>query len=70
MIIVQYENSRVYKCLKVNDDNPVFVKPRVVTFDVRSKYEEALKKLEKDDIIEKVDHSLKLGLASSPCGEA
>lgn len=66
-IIQQYpdlfDNSAVGKLkdvqvsLKVNDDNPVFVKPRVVPFAVRSQYEAALEKLEAEDIIEKVEHS-------------
>jgi rubrerythrin len=43
--------------LRVNDDNPVFMKPRVVPFAIRKKYEEALEKLVQGDIIEKVEHS-------------
>ncbi|KAK3734690.1 hypothetical protein QZH41_002110 [Actinostola sp. cb2023] len=43
--------------LRVNDDNPVFVKPRVVPFAIRGQYEAALEKLEAEDIIEKVEHS-------------
>lgn len=66
-IIQQYpdlfENSSVGKLkgvqvsLKVKDENPVFVKPRVVPFAVRDQYEAALDKLEREDIIEKVEHS-------------
>ena len=43
--------------LRVKDENPVFTKPRVVPFSIRSKYEEALEKLVEEDIIEKVEHS-------------
>ncbi|CAB4005333.1 Hypothetical predicted protein [Paramuricea clavata] len=38
-------------------DNPVFMKPRVVPFAIRKKYEEELEKLVQSDIIEKVEHS-------------
>ncbi|XP_068680361.1 uncharacterized protein [Montipora foliosa] len=43
--------------LRVKEANPVFIKPRVVPFALRSKYEEALEKLVAEDIIEKVEHS-------------
>ena len=43
--------------LRVKEANPVFIKPRVVPFAIRSKYEEALEKLVAEDIIEKVEHS-------------
>ncbi|KXJ08290.1 Retrovirus-related Pol polyprotein from transposon 17.6 [Exaiptasia diaphana] len=43
--------------LKVDDSNPVFLKPRVVGFSVRDDYEIALDKLEKEGIIERVEHS-------------
>ena len=66
-IIQQYpelfDNSTVGKLkgvqvsLRVKDDNPVFVKPRVVPFAIRKKYEEALEKLVAEDIIKKVEHS-------------
>ena len=49
--------KRVQGSLRVNDDNPVFMKPRVVPFAIREKYEEALEKLVQGDIIEKVEHS-------------
>ena len=78
-IIQQYpglfENSTVGKLkgvqvsLKVSYDNPVFVKPRVVPFAVRSQHKTTLEKLEADDIIEKIKYS---DWASStvPCFEA
>jgi hypothetical protein len=47
----------VHVSLRVNDDNPVFMKPRVVPFEIREKYEEALEKLVQGDIIEKGEHS-------------
>ena len=66
-IIQQYpelfDNSTVEKLKgfqvsrRVKDDNPVFVKPQVVPFAIRKKYEEALEKLVAEDIIEKVEHS-------------
>ena len=43
--------------LRVSDDNPVFMKSRVVPFAIRQRYEEALQKLVQEDIIEKVEHS-------------
>ena len=43
--------------LRVSDDNPVYMKPRVVPFAIRKKYEDALEKLVQEDIIEKVEHS-------------
>ena len=43
--------------LRISDENPVFTKPRVVPFAVRSKYEEALEKLVGENIIEIVEHS-------------
>ena len=43
--------------LRVNDANPVFTKPRLVPFLICSKYEDALKKLVAEDIIEIVEHS-------------
>ena len=43
--------------LRAKEANPVFIKPRVVPFAIRSKYEEALEKLLAEDIIEKVEHS-------------
>ena len=43
--------------LRVKEANPVFIKPRVVPFAIRSKYEEALEKLVAEDIIERVEHS-------------
>ena len=43
--------------LRVKEANSVFIKPRIVPFAIRSKYEEALEKLVAEDIIEKVEHS-------------
>ena len=43
--------------LRVKDEKPVFIEPRVVPFTIHSKYEEALEKLVEEDIIEKVEHS-------------
>ena len=43
--------------LRVKEANPVFIKPRVVPFAIRSKYEETLEKLVAEDIIEEVEHS-------------
>ena len=43
--------------LRVKEANPVFIKPRVVPFVIRSKYEETLEKLVAEDIIEEVEHS-------------
>ncbi len=43
--------------LRVSDDNPVFMKPRVLPFAIRKRYEETLEKLVQEDIIEKVEHS-------------
>lgn len=43
--------------LRVNDDNPVFLKHQVVPFAIHDQYEVALSKLEAEDIIEKVDFS-------------
>ncbi|XP_015765071.1 PREDICTED: uncharacterized protein K02A2.6-like [Acropora digitifera] len=43
--------------LRVKEANPLFIKPRVVPFAIRSKYEDALEKLVAEDIIEKVEHS-------------
>lgn len=43
--------------LQVKEVNPVFTKPRVLPFAIRFKYEETLKKLVEEDIIEKVEHS-------------
>ena len=42
--------------LRVNDENPVFMKARTVPFAIRERYEKALDKLE-DGIIEKVEFS-------------
>ena len=66
-IVCQYpdlfDNSTVGKLkgiqvsLRVKEVNPVFTKPRVVPFAIRSRYEKALEKLVADDIIEKVEHS-------------
>lgn len=53
--------------LRVSDDNPVFMKPRVVSFAIRKRYEEALEKLVQEDIIEKVEHSSRMGLTNSSC---
>ena len=58
-----FDNSTVGKLkgfqvsLRVKDNNPVFVKPRVVPCAIRKKYEEALEKLVAEDIIEKVEYS-------------
>ena len=58
-----FDNTTVRKLkgiqvsLRVKEANPVFIKPRVVPFAIRSKYEEALEKLVAEDIIEKVEHS-------------
>ena len=58
-----FDNSTVGKLkgiqvpLRMKEANPVFIKPRVVPFAIRSKYEEALEKLVAEDIIEKVEHS-------------
>ena len=41
----------------MKEANPVFIKPRLVPFASRSKYEEAPEKLVAEDIIEKVEHS-------------
>ena len=38
------------------DKSPLFTKARVVPFAIRSKYGQALEKLVKEDIIEKVEH--------------
>ena len=43
--------------LRVRNENPVFTKPRVVSFAIQSKYEDTLDKLVAEDIIEKVEHS-------------
>ena len=43
--------------LKVQDDVPVFVKARTVPFAIHERFDQALDKLEKDDVIEKVQHS-------------
>ena len=45
--------------LRVNDDNPVYRKPRVLPFAIRKTYEKALalEKLVQGDIIGKVEHS-------------
>ena len=57
-----FDNSTVGKLngvqvsLQVNDANSVFTKPRVLPFAIRSKYEDALKKLVAEDIIEKLEY--------------
>ena len=66
-IIQQYpelsDNSAVGKLksvqvsLRLKDDCPIFVKPRVVPFANQKKYEEALENLMAEDIIEKVEPS-------------
>lgn len=43
--------------LRVSDENLVLTKARVLPFTIRSKYEDALDKLVREDIIEKVEHS-------------
>lgn len=47
--------STVRVTLRVNDDNPVFLKARPVPFAIIGKYEEALDKLEAG-IIRKAEH--------------
>ncbi|PFX14106.1 Transposon Tf2-6 polyprotein [Stylophora pistillata] len=54
--------------LRVKDVNPVFTKPRVVPFAIRSKYEETLKKLVEEDIVEKLDKVVYLGTIISVAG--
>ena len=49
--------KNVQVSLKVKNDNPVFLKPRVKPFAIRDKYEKALAKLEAEKVVEKVDHS-------------
>jgi len=43
--------------LRVNEENPVFMKARTVPFAIREQYEKSLDQLEADGIIEKVEHS-------------
>lgn len=43
--------------MRVSNENPVFTKSQVVLFAIRFKYEDALKKLVREDIVEKVKHS-------------
>ena len=48
--------KEVQVSLRVNDDNPVFMKARVNRFAIRERYEEALETLVQEDIIEKVEY--------------
>lgn len=43
--------------MRVSNENPVFTKQQVVLFAIRFKYEDTLKKLVREDIVEKVEHS-------------
>lgn len=43
--------------MRVSNENPVFTKPQVALFAIRFKYEDTLKKLVREDIVEKVEHS-------------
>ena len=41
----------------MQDDNPVFMKSRIVPFAIRKKFDQVLEMLEKDGVTEKVQHS-------------
>ena len=43
--------------MRVSNENPVSTKSQVVLLAIRFKYEDALKKLVREDIVEKVKHS-------------